>query len=325
MGNTSSIGLANFRCEEFWSRLKRFLARPEFAAKPVRILLLRLWWELRRKLFQTLPPARLDGGVLLRLLPSPACFSLYATGISEREVSEFIGQYLGPGMTFIDVGAYVGEHCVRASRIVGDHGRVYAFEPSPDTFQVLTRNVHSNHLQNVLCQRIALSDGDGEALYERRLYPDGAGLSREAESIHIGKLNPILSRFPVKTRRVDDYVQEQKISAVDLVKLDVEGAELKVLRGSRNTLSRFGPALIFEFDPRLMGTYGFTPLEVVSFLGTLGYRLFLPQTEGPGLSLVPFQFPISDEMHVNLVATRGHHARYESFSRVNGGNTLNMH
>ena len=311
--NTARVGLARSQPEGIYGRLKRFLGRPEFGDKRFRILFLRLWWELRRKMFKNLPSARLNEGTRLWLLPDPGCFGLYATGVSEREVSEFIHSYLRPGMTFVDVGAYVGEHSVRASRIVRDGGRVYAFEPSPATFRVLTRNIHSNRLRNVVCQRIALSDRCGEALYENRLYPDGSGLRRVAEDVQINKVNPVLSSESVKTMSLDDYARKENLLAVDLVKLDVEGAELKVLRGSTDVLSSFGPALVFEFDTRLMATYAFHPTDILSFLGAKGYRVFLLHSEASGLVLTPFRFPRGNDMRANLIAFREDDVRFKNF------------
>jgi len=88
------------------------------------------------------------------------------------------------------------------------------------------------------------------------------------------------------------------------MKLNVEGAELKVFWGSTRILSAFGAALIFEFDPRLLATYGFHPTAVLSFLNAMGYRLFLPRTKADGLVLTPFQFPRRADIHVNLLALK---------------------
>ncbi len=313
LANTILVALTRIRPKDFSYRLKNFLARPQFRGKRFRVFILRLWWELRRKILKNPPSARLNEGTRIWLLPDPGCFGLYATGFSEREISEFIHSYLKPGMTFVDVGSYVGEHCVRASRIVGDRGRVYAFEPIPATFEVLMRNIYSNRLRNVLCERIALSDRCGEAAYEHRLYPDGSGLARVAENHEINKINPVLWTRTVNTMSLDEYARKKDLLAIDLLKLDVEGAELKVLRGSRGILSSFGPALVFEFDTRLMATYDFRPTDVLSFLSALGYRLFLLRTEAPGLVFTPFQLPRGLDMRANLIALKDNDARLKNF------------
>jgi len=156
----------------------------------------------------------LGEGTLLRLLPETGCFSLYATGCSEREVSKFIITYLKSGMTFIDVGPYVGEHSVRASRIIGNSGRVYAFEPIPDTFQVLTQNIRSNRLRNVICESVALSDLCQEALYECRRYATGSALARVTANHEIDKVNPVVSIQSVNTMSLDEYARRGNLGTL---------------------------------------------------------------------------------------------------------------
>src|SRR6266699_2559349 len=124
------------------------------------------WWkahagESRSFLFDLQP------GVRIRLhLNSELCRLIYCRHFEATE-REFLNRFLRPGDTFVDVGANIGLFTLIAARLVGPQGRVLSFEPTPETFARLTKNVQTNRLENVSCQQLALSDRAGEMEFTR--------------------------------------------------------------------------------------------------------------------------------------------------------------
>ena len=293
-----------------YMRLKRFLARPEFTENRLKALLLRIWWELCMRITKRVPTTQINEALVYLL---PGCFPLYATGYSEQDVAVLILTELKSGMVFVDIGAHIGEYSIRASQVVGEQGRVYAFEPNSDCYDVLIRNVNINGFRNIVPERAALSDSCGVAQFEHRKYPDGSGLERKNKDPRIDGTNPILFTDSVRTTTLDHYVRSAGLTRVDLLKIDVEGAELKVVRGANGVLGTFFPALIFEFDTKLMGTYDFDPKEILSLLRMHDYRVCVPLFAGRQLYLDDFRFLGERDIHTNLVAFREIGAAFRTF------------
>lgn len=140
------------------------------------------------------------------------------------------------GDTVVDAGAFIGRHTMAYAREVGPSGRVIAIEPHPENFRLLLRNVRQNGYRNVTCVRCALSDysGEGRLAYDRET--------------STGALSPGKARsVAVRVRTLDDLLSELQVPQVDLMKVDVEGAELDLLRGATVTLGKGRqPQLIIE-------------------------------------------------------------------------------
>ena len=150
--------------------------------------------------------------------------SLYFSGSFEPRAERAMGRHLGPGMTAIDVGANVGYHTLRMAIEVGPGGRVIAVEPASPVVTRLRRNLSLNELKNVEIVVAALGDHDLEAarLRLQSSYPlSGRGASEAVL---------------VRVARLDSLVLERQLNRVDLIKIDVDGQEAKVLRGARDTL-----------------------------------------------------------------------------------------
>src|SRR5262249_32474127 len=150
-------------------------------------------------------------------------------GIFESETVELFLKLLAPGMTALDVGANVGQYTLLAAQRVGPSGRVHAFEPTPHVAAKLRANVRLNGFRNVTVAAMAVGDNCGEAtLY----YVDDDG-SNNILAPEPGY--PTSVKVPLIT--LDDYLASQGLGKVDVMKMDIEGAELKALRGSPRLLS----------------------------------------------------------------------------------------
>jgi FkbM family methyltransferase len=165
-----------------------------------------------------------------------------------------------PGWIVVDVGAHMGFYTVRAAALVGSSGRVIAVEPDPANYAILKRNVQQCNLTNVTAVNAALSDRDGIA--QLRI-DDWASTGRvliqnEANSDFQS------SACVVKTMRLDTLTRELEIEKVDLVKIDVEGAEMLVLKGAKECLEKSTARIVVE-------THGFNLADQVAQL-LRGYR-----------------------------------------------------
>lgn len=131
-----------------------------------------------------------------------------------------------------DVGAHIGYYTLLFSRLVGPEGRVVAFEPSPRNLPVLRWHVARNGCANVQVEAVAVSDETGAARFAAGT---GSGTGRLAES----------GTVEVRTIRLDDYVDAGG-PMPDVLKIDVEGAELAVLRGAVGVLRDARPAILLS-------------------------------------------------------------------------------
>ncbi len=170
---------------------------------------------------------------------------------------------LRPGDTFVDVGANVGYFTLLAARAVGEEGRVFAFEPDPDNFELLARNIELNHLTNVVPVQRAVSDRCGPAqLYlsernkgDHRIFP--AGERRDS--------------IEVLTVSLDSYLGDEP--DVDVVKIDTQGAEVPVLLGMGSILRWSPPALVVEFWPKGLAGCGATGSQLLRLLAARGFSI----------------------------------------------------
>lgn len=187
--------------------------------------------------------------------------SLYFSGSFEPRAERTIARALAPGMTAIDVGANIGYHALRMARCVGPDGSVVAIEPSPAALARLRRNLGLNAFANVLVLPAALGDHDApaEPLQIQSSYPLAGG----------GRAEPVVARVA----RLDSLVAELRLSRVDLVKIDVDGQEARVLHGATETLSRFHPTLFFEITPAAIEAGGDSVEQLFGSLQALGYRI----------------------------------------------------
>jgi FkbM family methyltransferase len=169
-----------------------------------------------------------------------------------------------PGATVVDVGANVGYNTVYASRRVGPGGRVVAVEPAADNVRVLRENITANGLTNVEVHRVAA----GRAHEVRTLFLRGetsAVNSLFQESVYAA----VTAVEEVEVAPLDDLVDGE----ADLVKIDVEGAELDVLAGMTRLLRRSGIRLIVEWHPGLQHAAGYAVDALPRLLLDHGFRL----------------------------------------------------
>ena len=219
-------------------------------------------------------PAALPGGERVRVLPEHGHL-----GWNPDEYRAF-RDAVRPGMTALDVGANVGAYALLLGQWVGPAGTVYAFEPAPETFDGLVRHIHLNGLQAIVHPvRTAIGASATSALL---LAAGTHGESRLATPSD-GTAGAI--SVPVTT--IDEFCEAHRLTPA-FVKVDVEGAELDVLRGARETIRRCRRdlALFVEMHPTIWRTIGVARSEILDELARQSLEV---------AALVPSQDPWSLE------------------------------
>ncbi|MDY6836576.1 MAG: FkbM family methyltransferase [Thermodesulfobacteriota bacterium] len=189
---------------------------------------------------------------------------IFLKGVWEPEVTRYIASRIRPGMTILDVGADIGYYTLLFAKRVGPQGMVFAFEPIPEACVTLEKNIRLNGYQNVRVLDYALYDSNGFFVLEGPL--------------DISRINPLKAGegendLRVETRVFDDCLEELDVDCIDLVKIDVEGAEMNVLEGMKKSLQKFHPALLVEVHPNYLGSFNRASEDLMEFLDDMGYRI----------------------------------------------------
>lgn len=188
----------------------------------------------------------------------------------EEETVRLFERLLEPGMRVVDVGAHVGFFTLIAARLVGPAGRVYAFEPEPLNYALLSINIQRNGYSNVLAVQKALTNSCGP----HELFV--SSLDNGSHSLYRGRGRQGKKTLRIETTTLDAFLATQEWPRVGLVKIDVEGAEISVLEGMSRLLGEpHAPRLIIEFCPYLLEFAGRNPLELIGKLASLGFDVHI--------------------------------------------------
>jgi len=203
---------------------------------------------------------------------------LLTEGIYEPPVTFLFNVLIKPGMTVLDVGANIGYFTLVAAKRVGENGRVFAFEPEPHNYNLLVQNIEFNHCANVTALPIALSDEQGQLLlYLHRTNLGCHSISKENVHSEGGCTR-------VEATTLDSFISNLGDHRVDLIKMDIQGAEGLLIKGGEETLRRDGLAIIMEFWPKGLRQVGTDPSELLRKLVELGFQIKVICGEGAELA-----------------------------------------
>lgn len=169
-----------------------------------------------------------------------------AIGTWERKYVDFFCSKIKEDDVVVDIGAYIGYFSLLASERVGDKGCVYVFEPAPRNYERLMRNIEVNKAENIKAYNFGLSDkNETLALNVSREIPAETSLANSwtelSKGVKLGK-----DMVEVELIPFDQFSKDNKdLSKIDIVKIDVDGAELKVIKGMRNTLMKMHDITLF--------------------------------------------------------------------------------
>lgn len=183
---------------------------------------------------------------------------LLLDGVWEEYETELFKKNLKKGDVVIDIGANIGYHTLIAAELVGSRGHVYAFEPDPHNFQFLEKNVNANKYKNVTLINKALSNKKGRS----KLF-----LSNEDNygDFRIYDSQDKRPSIDIELITLDQYFSKNK--KIDVIKIDVQGAEGLVLKGGTSLLKRTKKLTLFtEFWPMALEMSGVTGTEYLDIL-----------------------------------------------------------
>jgi len=222
---------------------------------------------------------RIDGFRLLVRAEEDVGRRIYYFGHYEEEFSNYLRETIKETDTCIDVGANVGYYTLLMARLARK-GMVHSFEPVPLNYHLLCANLLANRIQNVVANQSVIADQEADTEFVV------ANDSAYSSLIDTGR-KPVEARVRVHTNTLDRYCRQHQIARVDVLKIDVEGAEEKILSGSALLLgnkARQPRLMMLELYEPMLRKYGSSIDKILCLTRGYGYRPFVPS----GHRLIPF-------------------------------------
>jgi FkbM family methyltransferase len=191
-------------------------------------------------------------------------------GRYEQEDSEMIYRIVEKDYTVLDIGGNIGWYTNHIAALL-EIGKIYAFEPIPETFEKLERNVQLNGFTNIVLNNFAFSDKqDKIKFYYSPTMPGAASAANITE-------NSQMQELECTTTTVDSFVLKEAIVKIDFIKCDVEGAELMVFRGALQTIEKHMPIVFTEMLRKWAAKFNYHPNDIIHLFKSFGYRCFVVQ------------------------------------------------
>jgi len=229
---------------------------------------------------------------------------LFLHGSYEEFETETVKKIIKKNDIVLDVGANIGYLTLIFAKLVGENGKVYAFEPDPTNFDLLKKNVETNGYKNVILVRKALSDKTGKT----KLF-----LSNKNSGNHM-MVDTNENRHSVEIEMItgDDYFRDFS-NQINFIKMDIEGAEIDALRGMSSLLQKMNDIkIMIEFAPYWLKNFGYDPLELLSLLNQ--YDFTLSEIDGSRKKIIPIdshelikKYPPEKKLHANLLGSKNAH------------------
>ncbi len=186
---------------------------------------------------------------------------IYERGVYEQGTVSVLLDFLSPENTFLDVGANIGFLSLIAAKQIGEKGSVYAFEPFPNTYDILKENKSLNSYDQIKTFAFAL----GNQTETKSIYPEKENRGGASIVNHISD-----GGIDIDIKRIDDLTLTTK---VDVIKIDVEGFELEVLKGGQKIIINDRPKLIVEHSMDRTNTA--EKFELYHWINDLGiYKIY---------------------------------------------------
>lgn len=245
-----------------------------------------------------LPTQLWFGSLIMCLMSDSLQRRVYYFGCHERRTENILYRLITPGAVFIDVGANMGTYTLLASKRVGRTGKVVSLEPIPELFGQMAKSVRMNRLENVALLNNAAWD-------HRCMVQMTSPGKNDAGCFAVGTSGLSESMRSVSAIPLDDLLDTLTTDKVDIVKMDIEGAELPALRGAGKLLSLHRPILVLEIDSALTTNFEYKPEDLQTYLRTVGYGLCYRMGEGKfyldkGLLPAPASAPFARDNYVFL-------------------------
>ena len=192
---------------------------------------------------------------------SPAFKTFLKDHPHERGEVKFLELIVEEGMNVIDIGANIGITAVTIGKKIGKGGKLYSFEPVPEYFDILEKNLSSNGLENVKVCRVAVTDQVGRVDFYQKELSSGIIFEEGAK------------RFEVSTTTIDRFSSDDKVGRIDMVNMDCEGSELLVLKGAKEALRKNKVRIFCEVHHNFLKQLGQSTGDLVKYLQRLEFQV----------------------------------------------------
>lgn len=258
-----------------FEKTSKFLSGKGISKHSLVIMIYKAFIMIYKALYQLLKPkditlVKIEGHEILVDPQSDydTSFSLLVKGYFEKYETELFKKLVKKSMTIVDCGANIGYYTLIAADIVGDNGKVFAFEPDPDNYRLLVKNIELNGFNGFNCffYKKAISNQTGKM----RLYmsPGNKSSSRLYDS-HFGKDSLI-----VDVTTLDEFFKDYN-GKIDIVKMDIEGGGMAALQGMANLIRKNDDLIIFsEFAAGALRRAGYYPEKYLSKLADMGFKIY---------------------------------------------------
>lgn len=225
--------------------------------------------------------------------------AIIRNGVYEKNETEFIQRHVKSDDVLVDIGANIGYYTLLFAKLIGKNGKTFAFEPEIKNFQILTKNISINNLQNVILENFAISNYNGVVKLYISEVPGRHSLTPTSKNNY----------HNIQCVTLDDYFQNYKelIDKISYIKIDVEGLEVKVLEGMQQILQlNKNPRLKIqlEFDPVLIKNSENTPNQVFELLISKGFKSYIITDTFEEYQITNKIHVEDEKLHANLIFSR---------------------
>ena len=190
----------------------------------------------------------------------------------EKQDADIFFSLLNKDMIFFDIGAHIGFYSINAAKR-HETIKVYSFEPIPQTFELLQKNIYINKLNNVFFYNVGLLDMEKEVDFFFNPTMSGNASARNlAEDTNIKKIS-------AKVTSVDDFIFAQQLERLDIIKCDVEGGELLVFQGGKKAIKKYTPIIFTEMLRKWSKKFHYHPNDIISLLASCDYQCYISQND----------------------------------------------
>jgi FkbM family methyltransferase len=205
-------------------------------------------------------------GVRIKL---PAKYIRYFQSDYEKENFDFLKSCCGEGATILDIGAHIGLFSTIAAKITGVHGKIFAFEPSPATIPVLHQTIRINELDNLITP---VNQAMGKEVGKMTFFVSD-NEADNSNSLVSYKEDRKLNAIETEVNTIDNFVMTKKLSKVNFIKIDAEGAEYDVIRGGAAVFKKYRPNIILAIHPEPIAKKGDRMEDIYDFMEQLRYNI----------------------------------------------------
>jgi FkbM family methyltransferase len=243
----------------------------------------RISWKLRRLMGRN---ARFKIGKYTMDVPEDQVRAFFDNGdYYERNITYWLEKILvgTKNRVFYDVGANYGYYCLK---FASNASQIYAFEPVSRTHDVLVKNIQRNNLTNITAYKLGLSDQKSS----REIYLYGTSTMNSLflrSTSWNPSVHPLVGQEVIDLVTLDDLIQDERLNPPDLMKIDVEGGELYVLKGARKTIKKYQPVLLIEYVEAQFKDAGYSNSDLLRELMINNYAIYGISKDIKDLNIYP--------------------------------------